>query len=223
MKRPLFQFALATLTTCGVAGFAISAARAQSTFGNGRSIFGGPGRPSVSRFDNTGMLSRPPGELQYGGVNNPYGTPGPYEPYSGNSSVIGSYGAGLGPNFGNYGGGYSNAGAGYGGYNPYYGDGVGYGVNYGGVNSGSYGYYVAPAYYWNGSYSNGIYWNGYYGGANSSTDLGYRGYSPYLGNNAGYGVNYEAVNSGSYGNYASPAYYGGGYYSKGISGKGYSP
>ena len=114
----------------------------------------------------------------------------------------------------------SNADTGYGGYNPYYGDGAGYGVNYGGVNSGSYGNYAAPADYWNGTYGNGIYGNGYYGGAKSTIDLGYRGYGPYYGNNPGYGVNYEAVNSGSNGNYASPAYYGSGYYSKGIHGPG---
>ena len=74
---------------------------------------------------------------------------------------------------------------------------------------------------------------GYYGaglessydnsGGYLNNDGGFRGYSPYYGNNAGSGVNYGAVISGSYGNYSAPAYYGSGYYTKGISGNGYSP
>jgi hypothetical protein len=128
-------------------------------------MFGTP----VSRFDNTpqqfgyGLLSGPRQDQQYGGINDAYATPGAYGPYNGNSSVTGFYGAGLGSSYDNYRGGYLN------------------------------------------------------------NDGGYRGYSPYYGNNGGYGVNYGAVNSSSYGNYSSPAYYGSGYYTKGISGNGYSP
>jgi hypothetical protein len=125
-------------------------------------MFGSP----VSRFDNTppqfdsGFLGRLPGELQYGGVYDAYGTPGAYGPYNGNSSATGFYGAGLGPSYDSYGGGSLNYDGGYRGYSPYYGNNAGYGVNYGVLTSDSYGY-SAPAYYGSGYYSKGIYGNGY--------------------------------------------------------------
>jgi hypothetical protein len=60
------------------------------------------------------------------------------------------------------------------------------------------------------------------GGGYLSNDGGFRGYSPYYGNNGGYGLSYGAVDLGS-SNHSAPAYDGGGYYSKGISGNGYAP
>jgi hypothetical protein len=212
MKRPFFKFAR-VLTACGLVGISISAARAQSegpfgtlvpipqgatppwagqgggvaTFGTSPSPLGGA-HPAfagsangmfspaangmfghlVGPLDNALQFSTAPlgtlsAELQYGGLNAPYGTPGVYGPYNGNSSATGFYSAGWGPGYANYGAGYLN------------------------------------------------------------NDGGYYGYSPYYGGNAGYGVNHAAVTSGSSGNQAAPAYEGGGYYSQGISRKGYSP
>ena len=213
MKRPFFKFALGTLTICWLVGITNSATRAQSdgpfgtlvpipqgatppwagqgggvaTFGTpppvlgrGNSAFAGAsanGRFSpaangmfgtpVSRFDTTpqqfdyGLLGGPRQDLQYGGFNDAYATPGAYGPYDGNSSVTGFYGAGLGPGYGNYGGGFLTNDGGYPGYSPYYGNNAGYGVNYDAVNSGSYETYAAPAYYGSGYYSKGIYGNGY--------------------------------------------------------------
>jgi hypothetical protein len=60
------------------------------------------------------------------------------------------------------------------------------------------------------------------GGGYLSNDGGFLGYSPYYGNNGGYGLSYGAVDLGS-SNHSAPAYDGGGYYSKGISGNGYAP
>jgi hypothetical protein len=44
---------------------------------------------------------------------------------------------------------------------------------------------------------------GNYGGGYANNDIGYRGYSPYYGNNGGYGMN--AAGTGA------PTYYGNGY------------
>jgi len=102
------------------------------------------------------------------------------------------------------------------------------GLQYGGFNDayatpGAYGPYNVNSSV-TGFYGAGLGLGyGNYGGGYPTNDGGYLGYSPYYGNNAGYGVNYDAVNSGSYDNYAAPAYYGSGYYSKGIYGNGYSP
>jgi hypothetical protein len=100
------------------------------------------------------------------------------------------------------------------------------------LQSGVYEAYGTPGAY--GPYNGNRPATGYYGaGLESSSDNsgggylnnddGYRGYSPYYGNNSDYGLTYGAVTSGSFGNYSAPAYYGSGYYTKGISGNGYSP
>ena len=230
MTRFVFKLALTSLTTCGLAGFASSTARAQSDGTSfmtpplesiGGSTANGMFSPTANRmfspaangmfgtpfggFDNTprpfGIA--PPGtalgDLQFG-VNDAYGPSSAYGAYNGNISGTGFYGAGLGPGYYNYGGGYLNYDGGFRGNTLYYGDNTGYGVNYGAVNSGSYGNYAAPVYYGNG------YYGGYYGNTGG-----------------GYEVNYGPVSSGSDGNYAAPVYNGGGYYSNGISGNGYSP
>ncbi len=243
MNRPFFKFALATLTFCWLAGIANSAARAQSegqfgtlvpnprgatppwagqaggvaTFGtppplqNGRfnpASIGRFGTP-VIRLEDTqvqvqnGVLRALLGEPQPGGVYEAYGTPSAYgpdnrnpdngNPYSGNPDN-------SNPDNSNPGSG--NPGSG----NLYTGN-----LDYG--NRPATGYYGAGL---ESSSDNS-------GGGYLSNDGGFRGYSPYYGNNGGYGLNSGAVDLGSSGNHSVPASDGGGYYSSGISGNGYSP
>jgi hypothetical protein len=238
MKRPFFKFALATLTFCWLAGIANSTARAQSegqfgtlvpnppgatppwagqaggvaTFGtppplqNGRFSSASNGRfgtPVIPLEDTqvqvqNGVLRALLGEPQPGGVYEAYGTPSAYgpdnrNPYNGNPDNSNPYSGN--PDSGNL---YSG--------NP------GSGNLYGG-NRPATGYYGAGL---ESSSDNS-------GGGYLSNDGGFRGYSPYYGNNGGYGLNYGAVDLGSSGNHSAPAYDGGGYYSSGISGNGYSP
>jgi hypothetical protein len=239
MKRLVFKLALTTLATCALAAFANSTARAQSSTSfmtaplgsvggqRANAMFGGAAngmfRTPSGAFDTTPRPfgSAPPGTplggVQYDRINNFDGTPGAYGPSNGNSSEIVPYDTGVASGYGNYGDGHLNNDTGYSGYNPYYGNGDGYGVNYGRVNSGSYGSYAPSAYY-----ENGISGNGYYGGGYANANLGYRGYSPYYGNHSGYGVNYGGVYSGFYGNPTGATYYGSAN-SNGIYGNEYYP
>ena len=238
MKRPFFKFALATLTFCWLTGIANSAARAQSdgqfgtlvpnppgatppwagqaggvaTFGtppplqNGRFSSASNGRfgtPVIPLEDTqvqvqNGVLRALLGEPQPGGVYEAYGTPSAYgpdnrNPYNGNPDNSNPYGGN--PDSGN--------------------------PDSGNLYSGNLfsGNRPATGYYGAGLESS----SDNSGGGYLSNDGGFRGYSPYYGNNGGYGLNYGAVDLGSSGNHSAPAYDGGGYYSSGISGNGYSP
>jgi hypothetical protein len=248
MKRPFFKFALATLTFCWLAGIANSTARAQSegqfgtlvpnppgatppwagqaggvaTFGtppplqNGRFSSASNGRfgtPVIPLEDTqvqvqNGVLRALLGEPQPGGVYEAYGTPSAYgpdnrNPYNGNPDNSNPYSGN--PDSGNLYSGNLYSG------NLYSGN-LFSGIPYGG-NRPATGYYGAGL---ESSSDNS-------GGGYLSNDGGFRGYSPYYGNNGGYGLNYGAVDLGSSGNHSAPAYDGGGYYSSGISGNGYSP
>jgi hypothetical protein len=248
MKRPFFKFALATLTFCWLAGIANSTARAQSegqfgtlvpnppgatppwageaggvaTFGtppplqNGRFSSASNGRfgtPVIPLEDTqvqvqNGVLRALLGEPQPGGVYEAYGTPSAYgpdnrNPYNGNPDNSNPYSGN--PDSGNP----DNS-------NPYGGN-----PDSGNLYSGNLfrGNRPATGYYGAGLESS----SDNSGGGYLSNDGGFRGYSPYYGNNGGYGLNYGAVDLGSSGNHSAPAYDGGGYYSSGISGNGYSP
>jgi len=238
MKRPFFKFALATLTFCWLAGIANSTARAQSegqfgtlvpnppgatppwagqagglaTFGtpaplpNGRFSAASNGRfgtPVIPLEDTqvqvqNGVLRALLGEPQPGGVYEAYGTPSAYGPDNRNP----------------YNGNPDNS-------NPYSGNPYGGNPDSGNLYSGNLfsGNRPATGYYGAGLESS----SDNSGGGYLSNDGGFRGYSPYYGNNGGYGLNYGAVDLGSSGNHSAPAYDGGGYYSSGISGNGYSP
>jgi hypothetical protein len=189
MKRPFFKFALATLTTCGLASLTTSAVRGQSEgpfgtlvpvppIGSSSSttpLFGPPGTngrfsPSANRmFGNQAsqignspwQFGNAPLGIPLGDISVPYGTPGAYSLYNGNGVAVSSYLGGVGPSYVNSGGGYLNNDVGYRGYGPYYGNNGGYGMNYGVVNLGPYGNYAVPVYYGNGSYNSMGYGNGY--------------------------------------------------------------
>src|SRR5580692_8462963 len=228
MKRPFFKFALATLTFCWLAGIANSAARAQSDGQFGTLVPNPPGAtpPWAGQAGGVATFGTPP-PLQNGrfssASNGRFGTPvipledtqvqvqngvlrallgepqpgGVYEAYGTPSA--------YGPDNRNPYNGNPDSGNLYSG-NP------GSGNLYGG-NRPATGYYGAGL---ESSSDNS-------GGGYLSNDGGFRGYSPYYGNNGGYGLNYGAVDLGSSGNHSAPAYDGGGYYSSGISGNGYSP
>ncbi len=245
MKRPFFKFAWATLTCCWLAGTASSAARAQSEgqFGTlvpnppgttppwagqsgGLATFGTPpalqngrfspapigrfGTPVIPLEDTTvqvqnGVLRALLGEPQLGGVYDAYGTPSAYGPDNlnpNNSNPYNRYPDNRNPDDGNLFSGNPDSG------NPYSGSPFNNG------NRPATGYYGAGL---ESSFDNSA-------GGYLNNGGGFRGYSPYYGNNGGYGLNYGAVDLGSSGSHSAPAYDGGGgYYSKGISGNGYSP
>jgi hypothetical protein len=132
-------------------------------------MFGTP----VSQFQSTlqQFASGPLGDLQ-SGIHDAFGNPVTYDYYNGNfyngsGPVVGWYPGGWGPGYVNYGG-YLNNEIGYRGYSPYYGNNPGYGNNAGngvnneGVNPSAYGNDAPPAYYGNGSYTNGLNSNIYY-------------------------------------------------------------
>jgi hypothetical protein len=218
MKRPFFKFALATLTFCWLAGIANSTARAQSDGQFGTLVPNPPGAtpPWAGQAGGLATFGTPP-PLQNGrfssASNGRFGTPvipledtqvqvqnGVLRALLGEPQPGGVYEAygtpsAYGPDNRNL---YSG--------NP------GSGNLYGG-NRPATGYYGAGL---ESSSDNS-------GGGYLSNDGGFRGYSPYYGNNGGYGLNYGAVDLGSSGNHSAPAYDGGGYYSSGISGNGYSP
>jgi hypothetical protein len=204
MKRPFFKFALATLTFCWLAGIAKSAARAQSEgpFGTLVPIPQGATPPWAPGLGGGVATFGTPPPLQSGrfspASNRMFGTPViPLEntPWQAENGILSGPLGELQP------GGVYEAYGTPGAYGPYNG------------NRPATGYYGAGL---ESSSDNS-------GGGYLNNDGGYRGYSPYYGNNGGYGVNYGAVISGSYGNYSAPEYYGSGYYTKGISGNGYSP
>jgi hypothetical protein len=199
MQRTFFNVALATLATCGLAGIAISTARAQSggpfgtlvpipqgggsslggLGGGGRfspaanAMFGSPGSQFGSSFGNA-PFGTWQGDLQ-AGIYDVYGNPVAYGLYNGNGPAIGWSPGGWGPGYANYGGGYLNNEMGYRGYSPYYGNNAGNGMNDGGVNSGAYGNDTAPVYYGNGSYTNGLDSNIYYTPTYAPASGAYRG------------------------------------------------
>ena len=222
MKRPFFKFALATLTFCWLAGIANSAARAQSDGQFGTLVPNPPGAtpPWAGQAGGVATFGTPP-PLQNGrfssASNGRFGTPvipledtqvqvqnGVLRALLGEPQPGGVYEAygtpsAYGPDNRNPDNGNPDN------SNPYSGN------LYGG-NRPAAGYYGAGL---ESSSDNS-------GGGYLSNDGGFRGYSPYYGNNGGYGLNYGAVDLGSSGN-SAPAYDGGGYYSSGISGNGYSP
>jgi hypothetical protein len=214
MQRTLFKVALATLATCGVAGIAISTARAQSDGRFGTLV---PIPPDGgSAFATTALGAQggyaPYGNLAaaFGGERSAFGGPGangrfspaasamfgtPVSPFESTlrqfaSGPLGDLQSGIHDAFGN-----PVA------YDLYNGNSSAIGPYYGG---------------WGPGYAN-------YGGGYLNNDMGYRGYSPYYGNNAGNGVNYGGVDSGVYGNGTAPVYYGNGSYTQGINSSTYYP